>query len=303
MRALVCAVVMLVALQSRAAADTSKAWAAARDNLPAQTRAIGAIDVAAIVKSAAYARLFELVMKEERDVREAYTLIKKACQVDPAAVIEGVVVAGDPAQDRGVVFLQLALDRAKVTACLEAALKAIGEARPQIKFDGNIAAISVGRDTAYVAWVTPDVVAISLEPEKKDALQAWIGQKGAFARSTVPAQLSKVDTKAAAWGALALDRPLVDDYLQIVSAHGAVTLSKGTIAGSLRGTFVNAKVARDTHAEIQKDFAKELNRKRTPDPVKRVIKAIGASVKGAEVALTGSVTEADLLGAMTAVMK
>ena len=269
MRALVCVVTMLAALSSRAEADTSKAWAAARDNLPASTRAVGALDVAAIVKTAAFGKIFELVMKEERDLREAHALVKKACQVDPLAVIEGVVVAGDPRQDAGVVFLQLSLDRAKATACLEATLRAMGNPKAQLKLDGNIAAVSVGRDTAYLAWVTGDVVAISLEPEKKDALQAWIGQKGAFAKT----------------------------------ASGALALAKGTVSGSVRGTFADAKGARDAQAEMQKEITKELGRKSTPEPMKRVLKAISVAAKGSEVTVAGSAAEADLLECVMAMMK
>ena len=150
--------------------------------------------------------------------------------------------------------------------------------------------------------MTGDVVAISLEPEKKDALQAWIGQKGAFAKTTVPAQLGKVDTKAAAWGAIALDKPL-DDDLRVLSASGALALAKGTVSGSVRGTFADAKGARDAQAEMQKEITKELGRKSTPEPMKRVLKAISVAAKGSEVTVAGSAAEADLLECVMAMMK
>lgn len=302
MRALVC-VVMLAALQSRAEADTSKAWAAARDNLPATTRAVGAIDLGAVVKTPSFGKLLGLLMKEEKDFREGYEMVKKACKVEPSSVIEGVVFAGDPATGNGVAFLQLTLDRAKATACLEASLRAAsGNPKASVKAEGNIAALSVGGDTAYVAWVTGDVVAIAFEPEKKDVLQAWIGQKGAFAKTAVPAQLGKVDTKAIAWGAMALDKPL-DDDVKVLAAHGALTVAKGSVTGAIRGTFADAKAARDTQTEMQQELAREIGRKSTPDPVKRVLKAINLTAKGTEVAMTGTTTEADLLEVVMTIFK
>jgi hypothetical protein len=287
---------MLAALQSRAEADTSKAWAAARDNLPAATRAVGAIDLGAVVKTPSFGKLLALLMKEEKDFREGYEMVKKACKVEPSSVIEGVVFAGDPTTGKGVAFLQLTLDRAKATACLEASLRAAsGNPKASVKAEGNLAALSVGGDTAYVAWVTGDVVAIAFDPEKKDVLQAWIGQKGAFAKTAVPGQLGKVDTKAIAWGAMALDKPLDDDDLKVLSAHGALTLARGAITGALRGTFVDAKAARDAQTEMQQELTREIGRKSTPEPVKRVLRAINLTAKGTEVALTGTTTEADLL--------
>ena len=92
-------------IASRAQADVSKAWAAAKDNLPANTMFIAAIDVAAIYKSPLYAKALDAFKSMDRDIDEVYTLIKGACGWDPASVVDGIVIAGDPKSEGGIVSL------------------------------------------------------------------------------------------------------------------------------------------------------------------------------------------------------
>lgn len=294
---------MLTALRGSAAADTSKAWATARDQLPATTRAVAVIDVAAGAKTQIGMKLLEVAIKEERDIRELYGLVKKVCQADPVSLVEGIVIAGDPATGRGVLFAQLSIDRAKVAACIEGALRSVGPKKPQLKTDGNITQINYESDTLYLAWVAPQVVAISFEPEKKDALLAWIGQKGALAKTGVPAQIAKVDTKAVAWGALALDKPLDDDDFSVVSAHGAVTQGKAGLSISVRGTFSDAKKAKETHGKMQKDLKEEAASKRTPPALKRLLSAVVLAAKDAELTISASASEADVIAVLSELMK
>nr|MBA2539066.1 hypothetical protein [Deltaproteobacteria bacterium] len=144
---------------STSSADVSKAWQAAKDNLPGMP-AIGAIDVAAVVKLPAFGKLFDMARKEERDIDQAVSLLKVACKLDITSVVDGLVVAGDPdgRDDDIVVFVQLTLDRTKATACMETMLKQV-EKRKQIavKQDGIYTVASVGNEAAYFAWVGPNV--------------------------------------------------------------------------------------------------------------------------------------------------
>jgi hypothetical protein len=293
-----------VCVSVRAEADVTKAWAAAKDNLPAETRAIGAIDVAVAVKSPSFAQLFTLLQNEEKEIKLAYEVVKSACKLDAVQVVEGVVVAGTPERERGVVYIQLSIDRAKVVDCVSAIFAANQLPKPAITVDGNITSFAVGNEALHVAWVTKDVVAIAINnPTKKPELQAWTSGKGALAKTALPAQLAKTDTKASAWGAFALDKPLDDNDLAVTSGWGVITYVKGTLAGSLHGTFVDAKRAATTLAKMQKDLAKELGRKSTPPAVSKVLKAVKLTAKGSEVVLEGSVPEADLLAAFIAAIK
>jgi hypothetical protein len=304
MRALASVVIALVSLVPlRAEADVSKAWAAAKDNLPSATEAIGAIDVAVAVKSPSFAPVFELLQKEEKDIKMGVELVKNGCKIDPLTVVEGVVFAGTP-DGHGAVYLQLSIDRAKVIACVESIMAANKMPKPTITVDGKVTTLAVGKEALHVAWVTKDVVAIAINnPTKKPELLGWIGGQGGFAKSPLMAQIGKTDTKAAGWGAFALTKPLDDDDLNVKTGWGVVTYAKGTLTGGLHGTFVDAASAAKTYAKMQKDLAKEIGRKSTPPAVLKVAKAIKLSSKGSEVVIEGSVAEGDLLAAFIAAIK
>ncbi|MEO8700341.1 MAG: hypothetical protein ABI867_09870 [Kofleriaceae bacterium] len=302
MRAIPAVVIALVSLLSlRAEADVSKAWAAASANLPAETRAIGAIDVAVAVKSPSFAQVFELLQKEEKDIRMAYELVKTNCKIDPVQVVEGVVIAGTPDHGRGAVYIQLSIDRAKAISCVESIFAANKMPKPKISVDGNMTVISVGKEAMYVAWVTKDVVAIAFkDPTKKSELAGWTGGKGALAKTALAAQIGKTDTKAAAWGAFALDKPLDDNDMKVTSGWGVVNYVKANLAGSVHGNFVDAAAAAKTYAKMQQELAKEMGRKNTPAAMLKVMKAMKLSSKASEVVLEASVSEADLLAAFLA---
>ncbi|MBA3538583.1 MAG: hypothetical protein H0T79_03065, partial [Deltaproteobacteria bacterium] len=102
-----CAALAAVAtlVPTRAHADVSKAWAAAKDNLPSNTRAVLSVDVAAAVKSPTFAKVLAAVLAKEPEFREGLAVLKSACKIDLVAAVNGVVVAGDPENDKGVVYL------------------------------------------------------------------------------------------------------------------------------------------------------------------------------------------------------
>jgi hypothetical protein len=300
MRALVCITVALLS-STQARADVSKAWAAAKDNLPADTRAVAAIDIAAIVKAASWPKALAAVLASDRDLEKGYGLVKTSCKIDPAAVVQGIVVAGTPDHERGVVFIQLGVDRVKLLACAASMLKTMGaQEKLDVKTDGNITTLTLGKsDSIHVAWVTGDVLAISTDPVDKDRLAAWIGQKGAYAKTKVAAIAAKADTKAVAWGAFSLDKPL-DKEVTAISGTGSANLANGNITVAIRATFVDAAGAARTYADMQKDMAKDLKKDRTPEAMKKVIRAIKLATKGSDVTLDVSVKEADLAAAIEA---
>jgi hypothetical protein len=289
---------------SSARADYSKAWAAAKDNLPATTKAVFVGDVALGVKTATYAAILPLLLAEERDVEQGLALIKGTCKIDAVSAVDGFVVAGDPIAEQGVVFLQVAgVDRTKVSSCIQSVLKLVGEKVATVTQDGMFTVISNGRDSMYLAWVTPQVVAISIEPEKKAQLQAWVGQKGAFARSPLSVQLAKVDTKAPSFGALALDKPLDDDDIPVKLARGTLHITGGVLTGELWGNFATPADAKRVHAEMTKEMTREMGRKTTPPAIKKAMKTIAVKTTGSDVTLKIKITEKDLIAAISAAAK
>src|SRR5262249_20438207 len=119
---ILCVLGVVACLAQRAEADVSKAWQAAKDNLPANTPIVIAVDVGALQKSPALPHLVETLRAEERGFREAYNAFRTGCNVDPLSLVDGFVVAGDPKSDETVVYMQLTIDRAKATTCLQSAI-------------------------------------------------------------------------------------------------------------------------------------------------------------------------------------
>ncbi|MEJ7602772.1 MAG: hypothetical protein WKG01_33100 [Kofleriaceae bacterium] len=302
LRLVVGALALVTTLGSTAHADYSKAWAAAKENLPATTKGVLVGDVALGVKTATYATLLPMVLSEERDLQQGLALVKGACKIDAVSVVDGFVIAGDPEAEQGAVFIQLAgIDRPKLSTCIQNVLKVMGEAKATVTQDGQFTVIGNGRDAVYVAWVTADVIVIGIEPEKKAQLQAWIGHKGAFAHSPVQAQLAKVDVKAPGWGALALDKPFDDKDMPIRSARGTLSIANGVFIGELIGSFASPRDAKKTADEMTREMTREVGRKNTPPAAKKVISAFKIKQTGAHVTVKGKVSEKDLVAAISSI--
>jgi hypothetical protein len=298
-------IVAVAALLSSATAeaDVSKAWQAAKDNLPASIPAIMAVDAAAVVKLPAFSTLFALARKEERDIQQAYDLFQSACKVDFTQAVDGFVIAGDPngRDDDVVVFLQLTMDRAKASSCIEAAVKSVEKKKPvTIKQDGVYTVATVGKETAYFAWVAPNVVAFTMDPEKKQLIEANVGKKG-LGKAPVGALLGKMDAKAIAFGAIKMSKP-IDSDIPFTSGFGNVTLNGGTLSGSVSGTAVDAKTATAFADEAKRELAKMLKKDRIPAVVKKVAGAVKIAAAGTDVTVSGSASDKDLLESFLAVM-
>jgi hypothetical protein len=297
MKLLVLALVCLSALSRPASADVSKAWAAAKDHLPATTRAVGAIDVGAFVKTTSFQAIFTALVKQEPDLGKAYELVKQTCKVDPVQVIEGVIVAGDPDAEKGIVLVQHTMDRKKASTCMQDMLKAVGETKAIVKQDGKFTTIGDGKNQMYLMWVTDNVVAIALDPDKRTEYDRWLGGKGALKKTPLVERVEKLDTKALAFGALQLEKPLDDKELPVLAATGTITLVNKTATVKLRGTFKDAAAAARVLAEARKELDREVQRGKLPDSMKRIAKSVKMVPAGADLSLDATASEADLLDA------
>lgn len=283
-------------IASTAEADVSKAWAAAKDNLPASTNFIVSIDVAAIYKTPLFQKAFEAITGMERDIAEAHGLLKTACGWDPISVVDGIVLAGDLKAEQGVAFLQLNIDRTKTSACLEAAMNKVSKGKKvTVKQDGKYTVASNGpgkRDTAYFPWVAPNVVMISIKPDRKEVVDAWFNQKG-FGASKLAGVLGKLDAKAVAAGAFAVDKPL-NGFLPLTAAYGNLTTGGGKLTGVLVATATDASAATMLSGELNKELQKDMKRDKTPPSVKKIMGATKISAAGSELTIKGAVTEKEL---------
>lgn len=293
-------------IASRADADVAKAWNAAKNHAGPGARTMIAVDVAAITKLPSFTKVFEAARGTERDFELGYALIRGACGFDPVSVVDGVVIAVDPFDPNvdggGVAFLQLKVDRAKASACLQSALKMVEKAKQvTVKQDGIYTVAGDGKDNVYFAWVEADVVAVALRPEKKPMLDRWLNKKG-FDGTPVSTAMGKLDAKAVVRGAFALAKTgnPSDTWFPVREGSGTLTITGGTVAGSATFTASSAKGATELVAEVTKDFAKDLQRDTTPEPVKKLLSAIKVTAQGTTITVSGKLGEKELADALVA---
>jgi hypothetical protein len=219
-----------------ARADITKAWAAAKASLPADTKAVIGIDITALQKSELFKALIAQMMGS--DGRAKLDAMKAACKVDPLTALQGVVIALGDARDDGAAFLALnGVDRTKASACLQvAAANGDKTAKVTITQDGPLTQIGVGTSLKYVGWIGKDVVVIPLKSDDKAAFAKWAGGKGAFAKSSAQKSVGKANTQAAVW--FAGDKPTsIDLGMPVTGGYAGVTVG-------------NAKVGVDAHIKM-----------------------------------------------------
>jgi hypothetical protein len=297
---LVCAVTAGagVAAPLRAEADVGKAWAAAKDNLPAGATMVIGADVAAITKSQLFGSVLPLVLSQQADAKQGFDLLKSSCKVDPLAAIQGIVLGTDADQKQGAVYIQLGggMDAGKLTKCLEEVVKAKGpkDAKLSVKKTGAITELAVGSDKIYLSWFGTDVLAIPVDIKDKSMLEKWTGQKGALAKGSLGKLLAAVNTKATLWGASSASKEL-DPGVNMKGAHGALTAAGGKLALDLRVILENAKQASDAVAKATAGISQAASAGALAPNIKAMLQQISVKAAGPEVSVKVSVPEADLI--------
>jgi hypothetical protein len=293
-------VAALCAIPQRAQADATRAWAAARDNLPAQTALLIGADLTAITKSQIFGQLLPLALAREPDARKIFEAIKTTCKIDPLTAIQGAVYATDTERKQGAVYLSLGagLDPAKLASCLQEIAKASGaqDAKLTMKKTGAITEIATDTTKAYVSWIGTDVLVIPSDVHDRAALERWIGQKGGLAKSPLAKIYASANTRGALWGASAIAKDL-DPGVHMKSAYGALTIAGGNLAIDLHTTLDSAKAATDAAAKATTQIAQVAGT--APPAVKTMLQQISVKSSGAEVAVKASVPEAELLGLLS----
>ncbi|HWU88353.1 MAG TPA: hypothetical protein VN253_13800 [Kofleriaceae bacterium] len=295
------ALALAALVPARAQADAGRAWAAAKDNLPANTSMVIGADVGAITKSTLFGQLLPLALSQQADVKKGLELVKASCKIDPLAAIQGLVVARDPDANQGAIYLSLGagLDQPKLTKCLEEIAKASGvkDAKLSVKKTGAVTELTMDKDKAYVSWIGSDVLVIPLDIRDKAQLEKWIGQKGGFARSPVSKLLAGASSKGAVWGASSQAKQL-DPGINMKGAHGALTMAGGNLGIELHVTLDSAKAAADAVAKANAQIA-QVAAGNLPPNVQAMLKQISVKAAGAEVTIKATVPESEVLGLMS----
>jgi hypothetical protein len=296
------AIALTTAALAGSARAESRAWTAARAALPGDTKVVVGIDVAAIQKSQMFAKLFPK-LRERADVAKVLDTIKDSCKVDPVGVIQGLVVAtADDTGDGAVYLAMVGIDRARLSSCLAAASQADHkDAKVTVKQSGNLTEVTEGSDTAFLGWVGKDVVVVSFHSQDKASLARWMGGKGALARSGLGKTLGKVNTAAAVWGAAEGIKEL-QPGMTAKGGYGAVTYARGSVSTEIHAVMESAAQAGTAATTATQQLSAVKDAGQFPPELGAVMKAITISADKDEVRIRATITEGELMAAVSSAM-
>lgn len=295
-----CAAAALCAFTQHADADPARAWAAAKDNLPAQTAIVIGADLTAIAKSQIFSQFLPLALAKEPDAQKLLETIKTTCKIDPLTAVHGVVYASDADHKQGAVYLSLGagLDQPKLTKCFEDVAKVSGgkAAKLTVKKVGAITEISMDKDKdkAYVGWVGSDVLVVGTDPSDKAALEKWVGQKGGLAKSPVGKLAAAANTKGAMWGVSSVAKE-IEQGMNMKSAHGALTVAGGNLTIDLHTTLDSAKSAADAVTKANAQIAQLSGTGGLTPGLKTMLQQISVKATGPDLTVKASVPERELM--------
>jgi hypothetical protein len=301
------------ALHGQARADVARAWAAARAGLPADTRIVIGVDVAAVQKTQLFATFYPK-LHDQPDVARVLDAIKNGCKIDPLAVIQGIVIASSGEREDGALYLAVAgVDRNKLSSCLQATAQAAAPAataadkpaenagdrtaKVTVKQVGNITEVNRGGETGYFGWVGKDVLVVTLHATDKPSLVKWMGGKGALGKSDVGQALARVNTGAAMWGAGIGTREL-QPGMTVKAGYGAVTIARGQLSADIHAVMESAGQAGSASITANQQLNLIKATGQVPIEIAPVVQAITVAADNDELRIKASVTEKDLLAAI-----
>jgi hypothetical protein len=298
------------ALHGQARADAARAWAAAKAGLPADTKVVIGVDVAAVQKTQLFATFYPK-LHDQPDVAKVLDAMKDGCKIDPLAVIQGIVFASSGERDDGAMYLAVSgVDRTRLASCLQTTAQAAAPhaeagdkpadkpAKVTIKQAGNITEVSRGSESGYFGWVGKDVLVVTFHATDKPSLVKWMGGKGAFTRSEIGKTLARVNTAAAVWGAGSGTKEL-QPGMTARGGYGAITYAKGQLSADIHAVMENAGQAGSASMTANQQLTVIKATGQVPVEIAPVVQAITISADNDEVRIKASVAEKDLLGAIT----
>lgn len=288
----VCVVLCVLPVTTRA--DSGKVWAAAKAGLPAKTNWVVGMDIAALTKLSLFKMTFPLLLSQKPDVKVGLELIKTTCKIDVLTTVEALVAGTDEDQQQGALYLQVkGIDDKSLTACVQAIAKSKGST-VTVTRDGGITEVMLGTDKVFLTWVTKDVIAVSVGPDKTQ-LQAWTGGKKAFARSPAGVLAAKVDVKAAVFVATAVERDIDGMNMKLKGAYGGLTPAKGILAFDMHLQLPSAADAKTVADRTSRDLTAKINSSGLAPELKAALETVTIKNAGIELVVKAAVVENHVL--------
>lgn len=271
----------------QARADGSAAWTAARRALPANPRFVMRADARATLEMPVVRSWIEGAFAQSPALTEGRERLRATCGLDPFAAVAEVVGIQDSVGGAILYFATPGLTRAAFASCMT-------KLGAQVADTGAIAALSKpGGGTIYLAWPAPEVIAVAMQPEKREVLEGLLGGRGLAAGSPLKKALAGVDTGAWLWGVGAVPPGSTGDVVSVrVSARrkdGKITVAVDLTSPSVEKAALAANVLAAKLGELRA-------RSDVPSAVLRALRSVEVKVNAAEIALRATLEEDALPG-------
>ena len=289
---LVLAVALTAAAATQASAE-SRAWTAAKKALPANLLGVGGISFGSIKSSQLFQQLMPMAMASQPDAQAKLDAFKSTCGFDPMSAFDSAVV-GMQGEEKGAVVIALSGTTQKdIDACITKMAKAGGKTAAITKAGTLTKYAGLGKDF-YLKWLGQDTFAIATQPDDK-ALLTKMTAGGVDKDKSLKAALATVNTDAAVWGAGNKVQDLPDVHGKMTGLYGSADVKAGTISAELHAVLDSAKTATEAATQANQQLAAVKSSGQLPPAFVGVINSVAVKTAGAEVVVTGSIAEKDVM--------
>ena len=265
----------------------SRAWAAAKGVLPADTAYVIGFNVTPFKSSKLFKQFWDMAMAQSKDAKDNFALFKKTCKMDVTTSLDSAVVAMNDKMQGGIYVALNKVDEPKFTACVVKMVKKQKKKKITATKDGNIVVYKGDDKDVHIGWIGKDTIVFTTTPEDKALLQKYL------TAATLGADLTKavgaIKTDAAVWGAAVKATPLPNAKGTLKMGYGSIDLSGGNITLDGHIIMASAAEAKAVVDEANKGVAA------MPAEFDSLKKGLKISATAADVAIAFSITEKEVL--------
>jgi hypothetical protein len=281
--------VLAVCLTASAVHAEPRAWTAAKKALPGGLQAVIGVNVAPIKASALYQQLLPMAMAKAGDAQSSLDKFKATCGLDATGILDSVVM-GMTTDEKAVIVIALkGTSQKAIEACGQKIAAGDGKKLTITKDHGLVKYSGMGDEDAYVKWLGKDTLALA---EDKDTLTKLTA--GGLAHDSLAAQVKKLNTSAALWGAVNKEEDIPDFKGKMTSAYGTLDLTGGNMTANVHLVLDSAKTATDGAAQAQQQLDEVKKSGQIPKQFAPALDSVTIKAAGSELVMGAKIAEADV---------